>query len=112
MSQLGDKISGSGSDAGGRPISGKDVILKFADPTPKKVKHQSPQDAIDEFWKKFDTKTPGIGIAPTTSPPCSLHLLNCTLRSIHNPAKESPCEEGQRKDSQGSRQGEERGSVL
>jgi len=63
MSQLGDKVSGSGSDAGGRPISGKDVILKLADPTPKRVKHQSPQDAIDEFWKKFDTKTPGIGMS-------------------------------------------------
>jgi hypothetical protein len=74
MSQMGDKISGSGSDAGGRPLSGKDVILRVADPTPKKVKHQSPQDAIDEFWKKFDTKTPGIGIAPTTSPALFFHI--------------------------------------
>jgi hypothetical protein len=61
MSQLGDKISGSGGEAG-RPKSAKDVILKLADPPPKKVKHQSPQDAIDEFWRKFDTKTPGIGM--------------------------------------------------
>lgn len=28
---------------------------------PKKIKHQSPQDAIDEFWGKFNSKTPGRG---------------------------------------------------
>ncbi|CAG8953395.1 hypothetical protein HYFRA_00010143 [Hymenoscyphus fraxineus] len=28
-------------------------------PTMKKPKHLSPQEAIDEFWAKFDSKTPG-----------------------------------------------------
>ncbi|KAH8687438.1 hypothetical protein BGZ60DRAFT_363165 [Tricladium varicosporioides] len=28
-------------------------------PTTKKPKHQAPQDAIDEFWAKFNSKTPG-----------------------------------------------------
>jgi len=32
--------------------------------SPKKVKHQSPQDAIDEFWGKFNSKTPGRGNYP------------------------------------------------
>jgi hypothetical protein len=30
----------------------------------KKVKHLSPQDAIDEFWNKFNSKTPGRGELP------------------------------------------------
>lgn len=28
---------------------------------PKKSKQQPPQEAIDEFWSKFTTKTPGKG---------------------------------------------------
>jgi hypothetical protein len=30
-------------------------------PDSKKTKHISPQDAIDEFWAKFKSKTPGKG---------------------------------------------------
>lgn len=33
--------------------------IVMAPAPPKKVKHQSPQDAIDEFWGKFNSKTPG-----------------------------------------------------
>jgi hypothetical protein len=29
---------------------------------PKKNKQQAPQEAIDEFWSKFTTKTPGKGL--------------------------------------------------
>ena len=36
-------------------------FIVMAPAPPKKVKHQSPQDAIDEFWGKFDSKTPGRG---------------------------------------------------
>ena len=35
--------------------------IVMAPAPPKKVKHQSPQDAIDEFWGKFNSKTPGRG---------------------------------------------------
>ena len=31
-------------------------------PQPKKTKQQTPQEAIDEFWKKFTTKAPGKGV--------------------------------------------------
>ncbi|KAF4635471.1 hypothetical protein G7Y89_g2614 [Cudoniella acicularis] len=34
-------------------------MILMAAPPAKKPKHQSPQDAIDEFWAKFDSKTPG-----------------------------------------------------
>lgn len=29
---------------------------------PKKMKQQTPQEAIDEFWSKFTTKAPGKGV--------------------------------------------------
>ncbi len=29
---------------------------------PKQPKQQTPQEAIDEFWAKFTTKTPGKGM--------------------------------------------------
>ncbi|KAG0652956.1 hypothetical protein D0Z07_0085 [Hyphodiscus hymeniophilus] len=35
--------------------------IVMAPAPPRKVKHQSPQAAIDEFWEKFDSKTPGRG---------------------------------------------------
>ena len=30
-------------------------------PKPKKMKKQSPQDIVEEFWTKFNSKTPGKG---------------------------------------------------
>jgi hypothetical protein len=40
----------------------------------KKAKQQTPQAAIDEFWSKFTTKTPGKGVlkAPVSFPGCSV----------------------------------------
>jgi len=61
MSEVGTKISGSGADAAGEKQDGKYGIVKLVDEPQKKVKHQSPQEAIDEFWEKFDSKTPGRG---------------------------------------------------
>lgn len=67
---------------------------------PKKVKHQSPQDAIDEFWEKFNSKTPGRGkLLPTASAShTSQHLV---LHSIHDPAKEQNSDEGRQISSKG-----------
>jgi hypothetical protein len=46
----------------------KDAPYIVMAPAPaKKVKHQSPQDAIDEFWGKFNSKTPGRGKPPPTA---------------------------------------------
>lgn len=28
----------------------------------KKTKHQTPQEIVDEFWQKFNTKKPGKGM--------------------------------------------------
>jgi hypothetical protein len=40
----------------------KDGAIVYLPPVAaKKNKKQSPQDAIDEFWGKFDSKTPGRG---------------------------------------------------
>lgn len=48
-----------GSKAGKTDKNGR-ILLVPADPV-KKPKHQAPQDAIDEFWQNFNTKTPGKG---------------------------------------------------
>lgn len=44
---------------------GNDDYMMPQDPIPfrprKLVKHQTPQEAIDEFWAKFTTKAPGKG---------------------------------------------------
>lgn len=38
------------------------VTPKASTPTTtKKAKKQAPQEIIDEFWTKFNTKTPGKG---------------------------------------------------
>lgn len=46
---------------------GNDDYMMPQDPIPfrprKLVKHQTPQEAIDEFWAKFTTKAPGKGEA-------------------------------------------------
>jgi hypothetical protein len=52
--------SHSGRESLGNPKG--DAIL-FVPATPaKKKKHLSPQQAIDEFWGKFNSKTPGRGM--------------------------------------------------
>ena len=38
--------------------------------TAKKSKKIAPQDAIDEFWRKFYSTTPGKGAYATTDPDC------------------------------------------
>jgi hypothetical protein len=53
----------AGSDPGdGDGNKGPDGAIMFVPPSPpKKNKKQSPQDAIDEFWGKFNSTTPGRG---------------------------------------------------
>lgn len=47
---------------GDRPDAAKDVpMVLIPQPPAKKPKKVAPQDAIDDFWAKFTTKTPGIG---------------------------------------------------
>ena len=55
-------MSDEGSDLGGSKAGNKEerILLIPSDPV-KKAKHQAPQEAIDEFWQKFNTKTPGKG---------------------------------------------------
>jgi hypothetical protein len=67
---------------------------------PKKVKHQSPQDAIDEFWEKFSSKSPGRGkLLPTASAGhTSQHLV---LHSIHDPSQEQNRDQGRQIGSKG-----------
>ncbi|KAI1655507.1 cysteine proteinase [Daldinia decipiens] len=43
-------------DVGDRTVM---AMVPVSMQTPKKPKKQTPQEAIDEFWKKFTTKTPG-----------------------------------------------------
>jgi hypothetical protein len=60
---VGSSISSSslgGTRAG--PDATKDAqVLLLQSTTVKKAKHLAPQDAIDEFWAKFNSKTPGKG---------------------------------------------------
>lgn len=41
---------------------GDATVVVVNRPAPKNNKKQSPQDAIDEFWKKFYSTTPGKGM--------------------------------------------------
>jgi len=68
--QRGKGVKGDAmeSAAGGTSIpeevlnNAKDGQIIFVPPSPpKKNKKQSPQDAINDFWKRFDSKTPGRG---------------------------------------------------
>jgi hypothetical protein len=60
--------------------AGRDGQIIFVPPTPaKKTKKQAPQDAIDEFWKKFDSKTPGRGKS-LSSALRQQRVTNLTLR--------------------------------
>ena len=52
-SAYGDNVSVEGQEGS--------FMLGPTGHVPKKPKHQTPQDAIDEFWAKFDTKAPGKG---------------------------------------------------
>jgi hypothetical protein len=61
-----EEASVAESAAGSNPASlgnnPKDgAIIYVPAPSTKKKKHQSPQEAIDDFWAKFNTKTPGRG---------------------------------------------------
>jgi hypothetical protein len=60
--------STSSSDSSSREDLNKNKdapYIVMAPAPPKKVKHQSPQDAIDEFWGRFNSKTPGRGKLPS-----------------------------------------------
>jgi hypothetical protein len=68
MAEVDDNDQGSGVsapmygqadslDGGDRPI-----LLVPAIMGSKKAKHLAPQQTVDEFWSKFDSKTPGKGI--------------------------------------------------
>jgi hypothetical protein len=59
-----ESIAGSlASFAPGTLGNPKDGAIIYVPPTlAKEKKHQSPQDAIDEFWEKFNSKTPGRGV--------------------------------------------------
>jgi len=45
----------------------KTKVMLVAAPEVKKKKHQPPQEAIDEFWAKFNAKVPGAGILLLTA---------------------------------------------
>ena len=53
----------AGSDASSKRQTRKDITIQIAPAPAKKAKHKTPQAAIDEFWAKFDSKTPGIGMS-------------------------------------------------
>lgn len=46
------------------------VTPKASTTTTKKSKKQAPQEIIDEFWTKFNTKTPGRGTQETMKAAC------------------------------------------
>jgi hypothetical protein len=59
----GSVVSGSyasSSSSAGNNKAGGPMMLVPA-PPPAKKKSQSPQETIDEFWAKFNSKTPGKG---------------------------------------------------
>jgi hypothetical protein len=42
----------------------------------RRPKQQTPQEAIDEFWAKFSSKTPGKGEPQLCATPVIEHALN------------------------------------
>lgn len=57
-----DARSEAGSAAGSAPDQVKETpLVLIPQPPAKKPKKVAPQDAVDEFWAKFNSKTPGIG---------------------------------------------------
>ena len=81
------KSSDTSSDDSSRgdPKATRDAPILQLLPAPvKKTKHQAPQDAIDEFWAKFNSKTPGKGktlrsIAQSSFPNRSLFTASTIL---------------------------------
>lgn len=65
---MSDVDSASSSEAGysDQGVGDRTVmaVVPVSMQTPKKPKKQTPQEAIDEFWKKFTTKAPGKGSYP------------------------------------------------
>lgn len=61
MEQLGSDAASTSPGSVGNPKDGGAIIYVPASPS-KSKKHQSPQDAIDEFWEKFNSKNPGQGV--------------------------------------------------
>jgi hypothetical protein len=90
----------------------KDPTLFVMAPAPtKKVKHQSPQDAIDEFWGKFNSKTPGRGKQTQIFIQLGVKANGIPL-SIHHPPQEQDCDKSERIGPKGRHQGRERRRVV
>lgn len=62
----GSSGSSSSSD-GNKRAAGDTPMMLVPAPAPTKKKSQSPQETIDEFWAKFNSKTPGKGSSPQPS---------------------------------------------
>lgn len=66
--------------------------------TTKKTKKQAPQEIIDEFWTKFNTKTPGKGTQEAMKAACMCRRCrtNLYIHSNHDPSCRLLCQEGRR----------------
>jgi len=53
--------SSSSSSEGNNKAAGDTPMMLIPAPPPTRKKSQSPQQTIDEFWAKFNSKTPGKG---------------------------------------------------
>jgi hypothetical protein len=58
--EAADDSSSSSSDSN---IKAPQGIIIMPAPEPEKPKHRAPQNAIDDFWAKFEAKHPGKGAA-------------------------------------------------
>ena len=72
-SRLGSSSSAT-SDQEGLNRAQDGAIVYLPPVTPSEKKKQSPQAAIDEFWRKFNSRTPGRGKLPDEHS-CKLFLI-------------------------------------
>ncbi len=66
----------SSSSSKSRKTKNVPMILVPAPQPVKKSKRQAPQDAIDEFWAKFNSKTPGQGTSSSSRSIVGLKLIS------------------------------------
>ena len=100
MRSRSSSSSSATSDQEGLNRAQDGAIVYLPPVPPSKNKKQSPQAAIDEFWGKFNSKTPGRGKLPE-EPACKLFLI-FSLASTILPKRQIR-EKGRRENSKGSR---------
>jgi hypothetical protein len=111
-SVISSSTGSSSSSKGNNKAPGTTPMVLVPAPAAKKTKHQSPQASIDEFWSKFNSKTPGRGGPTSLYPSERGHLLILRSCSYDYSAERPICKASRGECSQGDRRWGESGFIL